>query len=59
MIMYKFKNPYGFINIQLITSICKTKRYFYIVDDCGNYLLTDEETFNELKNIGIKERSYK
>lgn len=59
MIMYKFTHPYGFINIKLITFVSRTNRYYYIVDDVGNYLITDEATFNQLLDLGIKERRYK
>lgn len=55
MIMYQFSHPYGFINIKVIRFVAKTKEYYYIVDDCNNYLLCDKSTYESLQEIGIQE----
>ena len=55
MIMYQFSHPYGFINIKVIKFIAKDREYYYIVDDCNNYLITDKDTYETLQNIGVEE----
>ena len=54
--MYEHKKPYGFIAESEIVGIMKRPDgKFFIKDNIGNYLETDENTYLNLKERGIAE----
>ncbi len=52
-IMYQHFNPYGFINISIIKGITrrtiKNTTEYFLLDDIGNILHIDLDTFETLK----------
>lgn len=52
MTMYQFLKPYGFINYKVIKGITIIRNQYYIIDVCGNLLLTNSESYSDLESRG-------
>lgn len=59
MTMYQFLKPYGFINYKLIKGITIIRNQYYIIDDCGNLLLTNIDSYSDLKDRGYPYKEFK